>query len=123
METDFDIFDGKTFKDLCKDIYDRSEQKKENIEFLINELRPLIKNIDDAIQLVPQIQGYLQISVKNDEQLVKLAQVSQRLQSAKIERGGGELLTEEEKNELWKEVKTLTSEVNIPIQQFNSIKS
>lgn len=114
-DNNFDIFDGKTFKELCKDIYDRSEQKKENLDLLMSELRPLVNNIDDAIQIVPLIQGYLEIAVRNDEQLVKLAQVTQRLQMAQLEKGGDTLLTEAEKDALWKEVKSAAHEVSAPI--------
>ena len=115
MDTDFEIYDGKTFKDLCRDIYDRSEQKKDNIDLLISELRPYIKSLDDAVQMVPHIQGYLEIGVKNDEQLVKLAQVAQRLQTAKMEKGGDSLLSESEKEALMKEIKDVASEVKQPI--------
>jgi hypothetical protein len=117
MNEDFEIFEGKSFKGLCKDIYDRSEHKKDQIDILISELRPLVRNVDDAIQVVPQIRGYLDVSVKNDEQLVKLAAIIQRLQTVKIEKGGGELLTDAEKEELWKEVKEVSQEIQKPVTQ------
>lgn len=120
-DNDFEIFDGKTFRGLCSDIYSRSEKKKESIDLLIGELRPLVKNIDDAIQVVPLIQGYLEIAVKNDEQLVKLAQVTQRLQSIQIEKGGGALLSDLEKEELWKEIKDASEIVSFPIPNSGKI--
>lgn len=121
MENDFEIFDGKSFKQLCNDIYDRSEQKKENLDLLISELRPLVRSLDDAVQVVPLIQGYLEIAVRNDEQLVKLAQVAQRLQTAQLEKGGGTLLSETEKEALWKEVKDAAKEVSEPIPSSSSL--
>ena len=120
MSEDFEIFQGKSFKSLCKDIYDRSENKKDQLELLISELRPFIQNIDDAMQVVPKIQSYLEISVKNDEQLVKLAAISQRLQTAKIEKGGGEHLSDDEKEQLWKEVREAAEEVSKPVPQLSS---
>lgn len=115
-DNDFEIFDGKSFKELCKDIYERSDQKKDNLDLLISELRPFVRGIDDAIQVVPLIRGYLDISISNDEQLVKLAQVVQRLQTARVVSGGGEsLLSEAEKDALWQEVKDASTEVNKPI--------
>jgi hypothetical protein len=119
-DNDFEIFDGKSFKHLCRDIYNRSDQKHENLDLLVSELRPLIRNIEDAIQLVPLIQGYLEIAVRNDEQLVKLATVAQKLQLAKTEKGGTELLTEAEKDALWKEVQDAASEVSMPIPSIGS---
>lgn len=121
QETDFEIFDGKSFKNVCKDIYERSEQKKEAIDLLISELRPMVKSVDDAIQVVPLIHKYLEVGVKNDEQLVKLAQVAQKLQTAQTDGGGGFLLSETEKEQLWKEVKDAASEVKIPIPDCNNI--
>lgn len=111
----FEIFTGTTFQDLCREIYARSEQKKDNIDLLISELRPYIKSLDDAVQMVPHIQKYFEIGVKNDEQLVKLAQVAQRLQAAKMEQGGDTLLSDIEKEELMKEIKEVATEVKKPV--------
>lgn len=123
MDNEFEIFEGKNFKNLCKDIYERSEHKHEQLDLLIAELRPLVKNIDDAQQVVPLIQGYLEIGVRNDEQLVKLAQVVQRLQTTKAENGTGAILSEAEKEQLWKEVKEVTTEVATPIPDAHDILS
>ncbi len=119
-DNNFEIFDGKTFKELCGDIYERSEQKKQDLDSLIQELKPLVQKIDDAIQICPLIQGYLEISVRNDEQLVKLAQVAQRLQTVQMEKGSGALLSDSEKDALWKEVKEAAEEVSIPISKMTT---
>ena len=121
MDSDFEIFEGKSFKNLCKDIYDRSDNKKEQIDLLISELRPLVRNLDDAKEVVPLIQGYLEIGVRNDEQLVKLAQCVQKLQNAKEKAANGEILTEEEKDQLWKEVKEVSLEVKNPIPDAHDV--
>ncbi len=121
MDNEFEVFEGKSFQNLCKDIYERSDNKKEQLDLLIGELRPLVRNIDDAQQIVPLIQGYLEISVRNDEQLVKLAQVVQRLQNAKLEGGSGPLLSEAEKDQLWKEVQEVTNEVKTPIPDAHDV--
>jgi hypothetical protein len=80
-----------------------------------------VRSIDDAISVVPLIQGYLEISVRNDEQLVKLAQVVQRLQNVKVEGGTGALLSEAEKEQLWKEVKDVAVEVKSPIPDAHDV--
>ena len=115
IDGNFEVFEGTTFQDLCREIYDRSEQKKDNIDLLISELRPYIKSLDDAVQMVPHIQGYLEIGVKNDEQLVKLAQVAQRLQTAKMEQGGDTLLSETEKDAIMNEIKEVATTVKAPV--------
>lgn len=83
-----EVFDGKTLSDLFKEIYDNSTAKKNQIKELIASLGPLIQGIGDATLLVPLIKEYLDISVKNDEQLIKLAQIVQRL-SGDTKQGGG----------------------------------
>ena len=82
MNTEFELFKGKSFSDLMSDIYHNSKKKERQINTLIQELQPLIKNISDATVIVPLIKEYLEVSVKNDEHLVKLAAIVQRLVSA-----------------------------------------
>lgn len=82
-----ELFEGKSLSDLFKEIYDNSKAKKEQIKGLIESLGPLIQGIGDATILVPLIKEYLDISVKNDEQLIKLAQIVQRLNSG-VKQGG-----------------------------------
>lgn len=78
-----ELFEGKNLSDLFKEIYDNSSAKREQIKGLIGSLAPLVQGIGDATLLVPLIKEYLEIGVKNDEQLIKLAQIVQRLDSGK----------------------------------------
>tara|TARA_Y100000310_G_scaffold339323_1_gene431685 strand:- start:1197 stop:1574 length:378 start_codon:yes stop_codon:yes gene_type:complete len=102
MHNEFELFKGTTFSDLMKDIYHNSKKKDRQINTLIQELQPLIKNLGDATVIVPLIREYLDVSVKNDEHLVKLAAVVQRLvsMSNKGEVGSEFGMTEEEKKQL-----------------------
>ena len=101
MHDEFELFKGTSFSDLMKDIYHNSKKKDRQINTLIQELQPLIKNIGDATVIVPLIKEYLDVSVKNDEHLVKLAAVVQRLVGSTKSDGGSEFgMTEEEKTRL-----------------------
>jgi predicted nucleotide-binding protein (sugar kinase/HSP70/actin superfamily) len=104
MDFDIEIFKGKSFSDLMKDIYSNSSKKDRQINMLIGELRPLIKNIGDATVIVPLIKEYLEVGVKNDEHLVKLAAVVQRLvsTSTRVQSDTGQswILSDEEKKQL-----------------------
>jgi len=82
MNSEFELFNGTTFSDLMKDIYHNSKKKDRQITTLIQELRPLIKNIGDATIIAPIMKEYLDVQVKNDDHLVKLAAIVQRLVSA-----------------------------------------
>lgn len=101
---DFEVCDGKTFRDLCKEVLDRSSSKKDQLDTLISDVRTLIKNANDAQVFLPRIKEFLDVGIKNDEQIVKLASVVQRLQSTQIEATGGDSagLSDEEKEELIK---------------------
>ena len=79
---DFTLFDDITFSDLMKDIYTSSKTKETQIQGLIDQLKSLIHNMTDATIAVPLIKEYLEVSVRNDDQLVKLAAVIQRHVSA-----------------------------------------
>ena len=88
MNTDKEIFKGKTLSDLFEEIYSNSKETKSQVKGLIGELKPLIENVGDATLLVPMIKEYMEIGVKNDEHLIKLATIVQRLESA-ASRGEG----------------------------------
>jgi|TARA_R110001606_G_scaffold383409_3_gene545696 hypothetical protein len=79
MDKDTEIFKGKSFANLAEDIYSTSKKKETQINLLIAELKPLISNIGDATIIVPLIKDYLEIGVKNDELVVKLSSLIQRM--------------------------------------------
>lgn len=87
-----------------------SESKKDQIDILISELRSLIKTVNDATIVVPMIKDYYDVGVKNDEQLVKLAAVIQRLVAKGEATGEGNsmVLSEDERKQLMDEVITIS---------------
>ena len=96
-----EIFEGKTFQDLTKDIYENTTKRKTQIDLLISEIHGFITTIDDVVMVAPIIKEYMDTAVRNDEHLVKLAGVLQRI----ISKSSGEsdesmLLSDEEKEEL-----------------------
>ena len=99
---DFEVYEGKSFRDLCKEVVDRSQSKKDQLDTLCTDVRSLIKNANDAQVFLPRIKEFLDTGIKNDEQIVKLIAVVQRLQSTQIEATGGDTtgLSEEEKAQL-----------------------
>ena len=88
MSLDKEIFKGKTLSDLFGEIYDNSKETKVQVRALINELKPLIEGIGDATLIVPMIKEYMEIGVKNDEHLIKLATVIQRIETAQAKGDG-----------------------------------
>jgi hypothetical protein len=109
MSFDQELFGNKKFSDLLKDIYDNQKKKERQLDLLIADLKPLITNISDAGMLVPSIKDLMEVSVKNDEHLVKLAAVIQRATSNKQEETSS-FLTDEEKEALLKGIQEIQEE-------------
>ena len=130
MDFDIEIFKGKKFSDLMKDIYSNSSKKDRQINMLIGELRPLIQNVGDATVIVPLIKEYLEVGVKNDDHLVKLAAIVQRLVSTnnrvQSDTGNSWMLSEEEKRQLMGELDEITGaskEINAKVVELSSQQS
>jgi|694.fasta_scaffold17540_2 hypothetical protein len=120
MDNDIEIYKNKKFSDLCKDIVKNSENNRDQLDILISDLRSLIKTANDALMIVPLIKEYLDVQVKNDEQLVKLAAVIQRILSKQTVGADGEMtgfLTEDEKRQLMKEIEVINTSSEIKINK------
>jgi hypothetical protein len=98
------IFGEKKFSELFEEIYNNQKKKEKLVGTLIEELRPLIQDIGDATLVVPLLKEYLEISVKNDEQLIKMANIVQKaVQNESEDDGFG--MTDAEKEQLLGEIK------------------
>ena len=101
MSDNNEIFEGKTFQDLTKDIYENTTKRKVQIDLLISEIHGFITTIDDVVMVAPIIKEYMDTAVRNDEHLVKLAGVLQRIISkSQGDNDESMLLSDEEKEEL-----------------------
>lgn len=78
MSLDFELYDGKKYSDLVKDIVKNHKSKQSQIKALTQQLVEMVSEPGDAVVIVPLIKGYLDSDIKNDEALVKLAQVLQK---------------------------------------------
>jgi len=109
---DKNIFGKKKFSDILKEIYDNQKRKEEQISALIGELKPLIEDIGDATMIVPLIKEYMELSIKNDEQLIKMATIIQRTLNSEGSEGNDFGMTEDEKAQLLAEVKNFIPKNN-----------
>jgi hypothetical protein len=108
------VFGKKKFSDLLGEIYDNQKKKENQISALISELKPMVQEIGDATLIVPLIKEYLEIGVKNDEQLIKLATIIQRIQqaSASADASNPFIISEEEKSQLLESIDKIKKDVN-----------
>jgi len=107
------LFDDKSFSDLLKEIHGNQKKKAKQLAQLIAELRPLVQSLGDATVVVPLIKEYMEISVKNDDALLKMAAIVQRLSTGTASSGDGGLLTEEEMAQL----QDLTEEIAKTVEE------
>lgn len=114
MDKDTELFKGKSFSDIMSDIYNNSKKKDRQLKLLIAQLEPLVKNINDATVVVPLIKEYMEVSVKNDEQIVKLAAIVQRMMkdTNSDEMGVGLGLSDEEKKQLLENAKAIDEKID-----------
>ena len=114
MDKDTELFKGKTFADIMSDVYHNSKKKDRQLKLLIAQLEPLVKNINDATIVVPLIKEYMEVSIRNDEQIVKLAAIVQRMmKDANSDDGGGLGLTEDEKKQLMDNAKAIDKQIEV----------
>jgi hypothetical protein len=93
------IFGKKKFSDVLEEIYNNQKKKDQQVTALISELKPLISDIGDATLVVPLIKEYMEISVKNDDILIKMAALAQRAM-ATVTADGSLTISDEEKEQL-----------------------
>ena len=110
------LFDDKSFSDLLKEIHGNQKKKAKQLASLIAELRPLVQSLGDATVVVPLIKEYMEISVKNDDQLIKMAAIVQRLSTGTASSGDGGLLTTEEMDQLMDVAEEIAKTVEEPKQ-------
>jgi len=122
MAIDYEIFEGKSLSSLFKDIYENTEFNRKQLDVLTKELVQFIKDGDTAVQIVPMIKEYLEINVKNDDQLVKMAGIVQRLISAESKGGSDDEfgLTDKEKEQLLTGLEDSIKDIQIESDKIHS---
>jgi hypothetical protein len=112
MSAEFELFPGKNLSGLFQDIYTNQTTKKERISQLIADLKSKIKHNGDVAMIGPIIKDLIDTSVKNDDHLIRLATIAQRIMLANNKGSGDDgFLTEEEKAQLLNDLQEAKEEV------------
>jgi hypothetical protein len=112
MSTDFELFPGKDLSGLFKDIYDNQQNKKQRISELIAEMKKVIRHAGDMAVIGPIIKDLVDTSVKNDDSLIKMAAIAQRIIGAQNKtEGDSGFLSDREKEQLLKQLDETIHEV------------
>lgn len=130
MNKNPEVFPGKQFTDVLKDIYDTATAKRQQIESIMTTLVTLVGNSpQNAAVLTPLIKDLLEVGVKNDDHIVKVATLIQRIMSSDIQASGASgdvssMLSDEEKNKLLLEAeKDAITELHLAVQEAEEIKT
>ena len=123
MSKDYEIFKGKKLSDLFQEIHSNSEVKRVQIDSMLSHLTSMITNPVDAVQLVPVIKDYMEVAVKNDEQLIKIAGIVGRILQAEMKGVNDEgILTDIEKEQLMKALEDEVSSIQLESDKIKNQK-
>jgi hypothetical protein len=130
MATNFDdinLFGDKSLSDLFKQIHKNNKDTDKQIADLIEALKPMINNPGSAVMLMPTVKDLIDVNVKNNDQLIKMAGIAQRAASSNNANGNDSFFDPdeiqallEEQNHIKEEGQKLletTSEVQKQIEQ------
>ena len=112
------LFGKKTYADLLKEIHTNQKDKEVQLRSLIEGLKPLITNAGEATIMVPLIKEYMELAIKNDDHLIKMAGIVQRAMNTKMAEGD-DMLSDEDKELLFSSLQDLDikSEVEIEVKE------
>ena len=112
MSTDFELFPGKNLSGLFKDIYENQVNNKQRISELIAEMKKVIRHAGDMAVIGPIIKDLVDTSERNDESLIKMASIAQRMIASKDKvEGDTGFLSDDEKEQLLKQLDETIAEV------------
>jgi|TARA_B100000900_G_scaffold379138_1_gene363836 hypothetical protein len=107
------LFGKKNFADLLKEIHTNQKDKEVQLRSLIEGLKPLITSPGEATMIVPLIKEYMELAIKNDDALIKMAGIVQRAMNSKAA-DSEELLTDEDKEMLFSSLQELDNKIEVP---------
>ena len=76
---DITLFGSTSLSDIFKQIHRNNKDTDKQINELIDALKPLASsNAGSAVMLMPTVKDLIDVNVKNNEQLIKMAGIAQR---------------------------------------------
>ena len=108
--TQVNLFGKKSFSDLLKEIHTNQKDKEVQLRSLIEGLKPLITDPGEATMIVPLIKEYMELAIKNDDALIKMAGIVQRAMNSKMA-DTDEILSDEDKEMLFSSLQELDKKV------------
>jgi cell division FtsZ-interacting protein ZapD len=118
---DVTIFGNTSLADLFKQIHRNNKDVDKQINELIDTLKPIAtSNAGSAVMLMPTVKDLIDVNVKNNEQLIKMAGIAQRAATMNATQDTG-FIDMDEINALLEEQKTIQEQGNKLLEQVPSI--
>jgi hypothetical protein len=123
MDINSELYDGKSLADIFTEIHKNTDSKRAQINSFVASMVKLIRTPEDAAVIGPIVQGFLEVNVKNDEHLVRVAQIAQRIVSVGVKSNASldGLLSETEKEALLGDIKAEIQDLHEDIKQLDDV--
>jgi hypothetical protein len=121
---DINLFGDKSLSDLFKQIHKNNKDTDKQISELVNLIKPMIANAGSAVMLMPTVKDLIDVNVKNNDQLIKMAGIAQRAASSNSNNGSdnGYLPDLDEIQHLLSEQNIIKEEGNKLLEQTTQIQ-
>jgi c-di-GMP-related signal transduction protein len=112
MDYNKEIFKGKSISDLMEEAYKDKQEKHKQLKGMISMLKDLINDGGDAVMMVPLIKDIMDLSIKNDDVLIRLLGIIQKIEasSSRMLDNSDGVLSEKDKQLLFESLEGLTLE-------------
>jgi hypothetical protein len=118
---DVTIFGNTSLADLFKQIHRNNKDVDKQINELIDTLKPIAtSNAGSAVMLMPTVKDLIDVNVKNNDQLIKMAGIAQRAATMNATQDAG-FIDMDEINALIEEQNAIKEQGNKLLEQVPSI--
>jgi hypothetical protein len=119
---DITLFGSTSLSDIFKQIHRNNKDTDKQINELIDALKPLASsNAGSAVMLMPTVKDLIDVNVKNNEQLIKMAGIAQRASTSTANQSL-ELFNPDEIQQLLEEQRAVQIEGQKLLQQTEVIQ-
>jgi hypothetical protein len=118
---DVKLFGDTSLADVFQQIHKNNKKIDKQIENLVTVLKPLVTSAGEAVMVMPVVKDLIDVNVKNNDQLVKMAGIAQRAVSSNGS-SPDSLIDPEELQALVEEHKATQESTTKLLEQGNTIK-
>ena len=120
---DITLFGNTSLSDIFKQIHRNNKDTDKQINDLIDTLKPLASsNAGSAVMLMPTVKDLIDVNVKNNEQLIKMAGIAQRAATAGTNNNPNDFFDPSEIQQLIEEQRVIQIEGNKLLEQTETIQ-